>query len=85
MSAAKESPPPPATMQIDGGTLWAADTSPGAVVFTAPIGVLELGRTVFAPYSTVVFTGTVTGLSTSGTSSLDLLGAPYFSGITTAT
>ena len=63
------------SLQIKGGTLQVAATSLGTVDFTGTTGVLELGTSILTAYETVTYTGSVTGLSTSGKSSLDFPGS----------
>jgi len=63
---------------IDGGVLDAASSFNENVSFTGSTGVLELSQSQS-------YTGSVTGLSLAGTSSLDLLDIGFVSGSTTAT
>ncbi|HEY2178225.1 MAG TPA: hypothetical protein VGH15_06545 [Caulobacteraceae bacterium] len=66
------------TVKIAGGTADFGSTFTENVAFTSTTGVLELARSV-------TYTGQLTGLSKSGTSSLDLLDIAFTSGTTKAT
>ena len=63
-------------LQIHSGTLQVTGPYIGAVAFTGTTGVLQLGLNELTAFETITFLGTVSGLSTVGKSSLDLLGVP---------
>ena len=66
------------TARINGGTLYAKAAFSENVTFTGTTGVLELAHSQ-------TYTGKVSGLSTKGTSSLDLLDIVFTKGVTKAT
>jgi hypothetical protein len=66
------------TVKIGGGTADFGSTFTENVAFTSTTGVLELAKSQ-------AYTGQVTGLSKTGTSSLDLLDIAFASGTTKAT
>ena len=69
------------SLQIKGGTLQVAGTSLGNVDFTGTTGVLELGASGFLRRLRPSRSrGSVSGLSTTGKSSLDLLEVPDVAG-----
>jgi len=65
------------SFQINRGTLQEGGTSIGNVAFTGTTGVLELGLSEVYAFSVVMYKGAVSGLSTTGTSSLDFLAVPF--------
>ncbi len=74
------------TLQINGGTLQASGTTLGAVAFTGATGTLELGTAgILTAYATVTYAGSVSGLSTAGSSSLDLFQVRYLGAATMVT